>query len=176
MWALIIGIVAGLIAGVAANKKLNLKASISVGLGLTVAVVVGSAVYSGAYWAYIIGVAVGVVVMYMVTFQFDEKAGIITGVIVAVLLGGYIYSDSYYNEREVTCTVKKMDRGQNSGGYRVYTTCGEFADADNWLRWKTNSATIWGDISEGGTYRFHVVGARRGIDSAFPNILSATPA
>jgi hypothetical protein len=94
--------------------------------------------------------------------------------LVAVLGGTNVYLGNFYNERWRTCTVTGKDRGQteNSSNYRVYTAnCGVFKDTDLFLRGKNNSADIYGQIQPGRTYRFHVVGARMGLGSHFPNIL-----
>lgn len=87
-----------------------------------------------------------------------------------------VYIGSFYNDRWRTCTVTSKDRGatsSSSSNYRIYTSnCGVFKDTDAFLRGKNNSADIYGQIQPGHTYRLHVVGARMGLGSHFPNILA----
>jgi hypothetical protein len=113
----------------------------------------------------------------------DRTTGCLVAVGITAVIGAFVINSgvsNYYNDRWRVCTVTGKDRGYASDGssnYRIYTAdCGVFADKDAWLRGKTNSADIFGQIQPGKTYRVHVVGARFGLGSHFPNILAVQAA
>lgn len=111
----------------------------------------------------------------------NEDLGVIL-VGIAVVLGVFTstYARAHYNERTLTCTVTDKDRGydaaSHSSNYRIYTDeCGTFSNKDAWLRGKTDSADIQGQIKVGNTYKITVAGPRFGPFSWFPNILEVEP-
>lgn len=80
----------------------------------------------------------------------------------------------------VTCTVTDKDHtiaSDKSGShpvYRVYTTdCDVLNVEDNFFLGVFNSASIYGRIQPGHTYKFDTVGWRVPILSQFPDIASA---
>lgn len=95
--------------------------------------------------------------------------GGLAGLIVAML--PISYGQAHYNERVLTCKVEDKDRGGNSDGMRVYTSCGTFQNTDTWWRGKTDSGDLWREIKPGNTQSFTVVGWRFGLLGDFPNIL-----
>lgn len=73
--------------------------------------------------------------------------------------------------RDITCTVTDKDRGNNEGGYRVYTKeCGVLSNEDSLLQGKWNSADVQAQLEEGHVYRIHTNGIRIPLFSDFPNI------
>lgn len=108
----------------------------------------------------------------------NVRFGCLTSAGVAALVGLvalYVYMGSFYNDHWRTCTVVSKDRGATSSSqsnYRIYTKeCGTLGDGDSWLRGKTNSADIYGELQPGHVYRLETVGYRSGLTSHFPNIL-----
>jgi len=95
--------------------------------------------------------------------------GGIAGMVVAMV--PISYGQAHYNERVMTCQVEDKDRGGNSDGMRVYTSCGTFQNTDSWWRGKTDSGDLWADIKVGKEQSFKVVGWRFGLLGDFPNVL-----
>jgi hypothetical protein len=109
----------------------------------------------------------------------DVEWGVITTVLVLILGGAFLLSfgRAHYNERDTLCTVTDKDRGQNQGGYRIYTEqCGVLEDTDSLWRGKFNSADVWQQIQPGHAYQMKIVGWRFGFLSHFPNILEVQEA
>jgi len=94
---------------------------------------------------------------------------------IVMILGSILWSEQFVkkfvNDHTVTCTVTGKDRGGNKGSYRVYTSCGTFANRDSVIQGKTNSADVQGQIPEKGVVTLHVAGARVSLWSWMPNIL-----
>jgi hypothetical protein len=84
-----------------------------------------------------------------------------------------------YSGPSSNCMVTDKDRVAKSKGgsdMRVYTSCGVFAVSDSWLQGRWDSADTYAGIQVGQVYDFEAVGWRLPLFSAFPNILTATPA
>ena len=93
--------------------------------------------------------------------------------LIFVAVSARSYFTTYSNDHTVTCYVNSKDRGADNGSYRVYTkNCGVLANEDSKLRWKFNSADVWGQIPETGNVTLHIVGVRIPLLSQFPNILA----
>jgi hypothetical protein len=95
--------------------------------------------------------------------------------LLAAIFGyGIVWSNTHATATD--CTVEDKDRAAKAKGgsdMRVYTDCGVFSVADDWLNGQWNSADIFAGIDVGETYDFETVGWRNGFLSAFPNILHA---
>ena len=83
---------------------------------------------------------------------------------------------AWSNNQTRVCTVEDKDRAARGNGgssdMRVYTAeCGVLRVQDLATRWQWNSADIYASIEVGKTYKFHTVGYRIPVFSAFPNVL-----
>lgn len=106
-------------------------------------------------------------------------------VVTTIALGVYWYT-GYGNSQTLTCTVEGKDRtagrtdssGNSSGSStRVYTEdCGVLSVEDRFLIGHFNSADIYAQIDEGGTYEFDVIGKRIPFFSTFQNIVAVREA
>jgi len=121
--------------------------------------------------AIIVVVAIGAWIYTRDGFETLVFTGI--GVVVVGCFWSYQYFQNFKNDHVVTCHVTSKDRGGHDGSYRIYTSdCGTLSNRDTWLRGKTNSADVQGDIPEKGVVTVHVAGARFGLMSWMPNVLS----
>lgn len=76
------------------------------------------------------------------------------------------------------CVVTGGDRVSYDGTSqsRIYTqNCGTFTADDSILDSQFQSADLYGQLREGGTYDFETRGVRLPIMSSFENIVKATP-
>jgi hypothetical protein len=129
--------------------------------------------------AIVIIIIVMVVLILLAWWEADVEAAVWITIAVLVLGGGFLFSfgRAHYNERDTICTVIDKDRGENQGGYRIYTEqCGVLEDTDSLWRGKFNSADVWQQIQPGHAYQMKIVGWRFGFLSHFPNILEVQEA
>jgi hypothetical protein len=84
------------------------------------------------------------------------------------------------SHQTITCTVTDKDhtiKASSSGStpvYRVYTNeCDVLEVTDDIFLGVFNSASVYGRIQPGHTYKFETVGWRMPIFSTFPDIVSA---
>jgi len=104
--------------------------------------------------------------------------------VVAAFIVGFIWLDQYLgnyaHDHVATCQITGTDGGGGNGSYRVYTKdCGTLSNHDTWLRGKTKSADVQGQIvarlTEPHTnpviLTMEIAGVRFGPTSAMPNII-----
>ncbi len=111
---------------------------------------------------------------------FGVAVGIVIGAIIIGLfiLGGNVIG-SYYNEDNVTITVKDKERVvDRSGGearYLIWSEDGEtFENVDSLIKGKFNSSDVYGQLERGKTYDCKVHGWRNGFWSMYRNIISCS--
>lgn len=101
------------------------------------------------------------------------------GIIIAIIIGisGLFVGTTIAmntNKRIVTATVtdKAIKHTSNRSKYLIFTEDdGVFEITDTLFYGRWNSSDVYGDIHEGGTYNFTVVGIRNHFLSMYPNIL-----
>ena len=107
--------------------------------------------------------------------------GIAATLLAAAAVGGiYEAYEATHPERYATATIRDKARVCSGGGsdqscsYLIYTDHGTYEDTDSVTQGKFNSSDIYGDLTIGQTYEFHLRGVRSGFMSWYPNIIGYT--
>ncbi len=77
-----------------------------------------------------------------------------------------------YHSTQDTITARVTDKDRVDGTYLVFTDSETFKNTDELIFFKFNSSDVYGQLEEGRTYQFRVVGWRIPFLSTYRNVLA----
>lgn len=96
-------------------------------------------------------------------------------ILIGIAFGAFNFLRVSHVKTHYDCVVagkEAVNRVGQGNQYRVYTeNCGTLSVEDELLKFRFDSADVYGEINEGETYNFKTVGWRIPLVSMFPNIM-----